>query len=101
VLVPINARLAAPEIAFVINDAGAEVLFVGEPFLETLAKIRDQLVTIRKVIVLDASYTAWRDAQSSRDPGVVSHPDDVYIQMYTSGTTGHPKEFNSPIEIFR
>ena len=91
VLVPINARLAAPEIAFVINDAGAEVLFIGEAFLETLAKIRDQLTTIRKVIVLDASYGAWRDAQNSRDPGVVSEPNDVCIQMYTSGTTGHPK----------
>lgn len=91
VLVPINARLAAPEIAFVINDAGAEVLFVGEEFLETLAKIREELVTIQKVIVLDASYTAWRDAQTILDPGVVSQPDDVCIQMYTSGTTGHPK----------
>ncbi len=91
VVVPINARLAAPEIAFVINDAEAEVLFIGEPFLETLAKIRDQLVSVRKVIVLDASYAAWRDAQDLGDPGVVSQPDDVCIQMYTSGTTGHPK----------
>lgn len=91
VLVPINARLAAPEIAFVINDACAEVLFIGESFLETIGKIRDQLVTVRKVIVLDASYAAWIDTQSSRDPSVVLQPDDVCIQMYTSGTTGHPK----------
>ncbi|MDH8239117.1 AMP-binding protein, partial [Klebsiella pneumoniae] len=54
-------------------------------------KIRDQLVTIREVIVLDASYAAWRDAQNPRDPGVISQPEDVCIQMYTSGTTGHPK----------
>lgn len=91
VLVPINARLAAPEIAFVVNDSGTEVLFVGEEFLETLAKIRDQLITVRKVILLDASYTAWRDAQAALDPDLVSQLDDVYIQMYTSGTTGHPK----------
>lgn len=91
VLVPINARLAAPEIAFVINDAGAEILFVGEAFLETLAKISDELITIRKVIVLDASYMVWRDVQSNVDPGVASQPDDVCVQMYTSGTTGHPK----------
>ena len=30
VLVPINARLAPPEIAFAINDAQTEILFVGE-----------------------------------------------------------------------
>ncbi|HEX7789013.1 MAG TPA: fatty acid--CoA ligase [Afipia sp.] len=91
VLVPINARLAAPEIAFVINDAKAEVLFIGEAFLETLARIRDELTTIRQVIVLDASCAAWRDAQSAVDPGLRSQLDDVCIQMYTSGTTGHPK----------
>ncbi len=91
VLVPINARLAAQEIAFVINDAEAEVLFIGESFLETLAKIRDQLVKVRKVIVLDASYTAWRGAQAGHDPRLPTQPDDVCIQMYTSGTTGHPK----------
>ncbi|MFX8608832.1 AMP-binding protein, partial [Acinetobacter baumannii] len=74
-----------------INDAGVEVLFVGESFLEAINSIRNQLITTRKVIVLDASYTAWRDAQSSHDPGLVLQPDDVCIQMYTSGTTGHPK----------
>lgn len=90
VLVPINARLAAPEIIVVVNDAQAEVLFIGEAFLETLAKIRDQLVTVRKVIVLDCSYVAWRDAQAGHDPRLPTHPEDVCIQMYTSGTTGHP-----------
>jgi acyl-CoA synthetase (AMP-forming)/AMP-acid ligase II len=29
VIVPINSRLAAAEIAFILNDSGAEVLFVG------------------------------------------------------------------------
>jgi acyl-CoA synthetase (AMP-forming)/AMP-acid ligase II len=91
VLVPINARLAAPEIIVVVNDAQAEVLFIGEAFLETLAKIRDQLVTVRKVIILDCSYVAWRDAQAGHDPRLPTHPEDVCIQMYTSGTTGHCK----------
>lgn len=91
VLVPINARLAAPEIAFVINDAGAEVLFVGEAFLEALAKIQSELITTRRIIVLDGSYAAWRDSQIASDPGMVSQFDDVCVQMYTSGTTGHPK----------
>ena len=32
VLVPINARLAPPEIAFAVNDAKTEILFIGESF---------------------------------------------------------------------
>jgi acyl-CoA synthetase (AMP-forming)/AMP-acid ligase II len=91
VLVPINSRLAAPEIAFILNDAEAEVLFVGESFAVTLAALRDQLTTVKLVVVLDAAYVEWRDAQSDVDPKLSSLPDDVCLQMYTSGTTGHPR----------
>ena len=91
VLVPINSRLAAPEIAFILNDAEAEVLFVGESFAVTLTALRDQLTTVKLVVVLDAAYVEWRDAQSDVDPKLSSLPDDVCLQMYTSGTTGHPK----------
>ena len=48
VLVPVNWRLARPEIAFVVNDAGAKILFVGAEFLDTVAAIRDQLTSVRK-----------------------------------------------------
>src|ERR1041385_8797718 len=53
VLVPVNWRLAAPEVAYVVNDAQAEVLFVGAEYLELLAKIRAELKTVRQVIVTD------------------------------------------------
>lgn len=91
VLVPINARLAGPEIAFVLNDAEAEVLFVGESFLNTLGKIRDQLISVRKIIVVDGSYAEWRDAQADHDPRLAARSSDVCVQLYTSGTTGQPK----------
>jgi fatty-acyl-CoA synthase len=91
VLVPVNWRLAGPEIAYVLNDAKAEVLFVGEAYLDTLAKIRGELTTVRKIIVTDRDYPAWRDRQSARDPMLPIAGGDVAAQLYTSGTTGHPK----------
>jgi acyl-CoA synthetase (AMP-forming)/AMP-acid ligase II len=91
VLVPVNWRLAPPEIAFVINDCGAEVLFIGADFVDTIAAIRDQLMTVREVIVTDRDYPSWRDVQSAGDPRLATAPDDVCAQMYTSGTTGLPK----------
>jgi fatty-acyl-CoA synthase len=36
-------------------------------------------------------YRAWRDAASAADPNLASSPGDVVFQLYTSGTTGHPK----------
>jgi len=91
VLVPVNWRLAGPEIAYVVNDAKAEVLFVGTEFLDVLAPIRDQLGTVRQIIVTDTEYPAWRDAQGDTDPLLPIAGGDVCAQLYTSGTTGHPK----------
>jgi acyl-CoA synthetase (AMP-forming)/AMP-acid ligase II len=91
VLVPVNWRLAPPEIAFVVNDARAEILFVGAEFLDAIAAIRDQLTTVRKIVVTDRDYTAWRHRQSAADPDFSTAGADACVQMYTSGTTGRPK----------
>jgi acyl-CoA synthetase (AMP-forming)/AMP-acid ligase II len=88
VLVPVNWRLAAPEIAYIVNDARAEMLFVGSEFLDALAEIRDQLKTVREVIVTDQGFAAWRDRQPDTDPNLPTEGSDVCVQLYTSGTTG-------------
>jgi acyl-CoA synthetase (AMP-forming)/AMP-acid ligase II len=38
-----------------------------------------------------SSYMPWRDAAVDEDPGVQAQPSDVALQVYSSGTTGHPK----------
>jgi fatty-acyl-CoA synthase len=93
VIVPINSRLAAAEIAFILNDSGAEVLFVGENSLEALRSIRDQIGSVRRIIVLDREYDEWRNAQSGMVPERSSgtDTDETFVQLYTSGTTGYPK----------
>ncbi|MEJ5221964.1 MAG: fatty acid--CoA ligase [Tepidiforma sp.] len=97
VMVAVNWRLAPPEVAYVINDAMAEVVFVGQDFFPVIEKVLPELRTVKKVIAIDAPhdgwdyYPDWRDAQPAEDPRVPVAEDDVAIQMYTSGTTGHPK----------
>ncbi|MDP6565366.1 MAG: fatty acid--CoA ligase [Alphaproteobacteria bacterium] len=97
VLVPVNFRLAPPEVAFVVNDAGAEMLFVGEEFYAMIEGLGDGLTTVRKTIALHdnhlewSAYSAWRDQQPSEDPAAEGAPSDTAIQVYSSGTTGHPK----------
>lgn len=97
VLVGVNWRLAGPEIAYVLNDAGCEVLFVGAEFAPAIEAIRGECRALRHVIAIDGGhaewpdYAAWRDAQAHVDPGLPVAPDDDAIQLYTSGTTGHPK----------
>ena len=97
VMTPVNWRLAAPEIAFIVADCKAPVLFVGPEFVAQVRNIRSQLPDLRAIITIEGGapewqdYTAWRDAQSADDPKVALTGQDVAIQLYTSGTTGKPK----------
>ncbi len=97
VLVPVNFRLAPPEVAYVVDDAGAEILFVGADFYPLVAKIAGDLKSVRRIIALDGGhpswidYGQWRAGQSTKDPEIEVDPHHCAIQMYTSGTTGHPK----------
>ncbi|MCA8906159.1 MAG: AMP-binding protein, partial [Hyphomonas sp.] len=97
VMTAVNTRLAAPEVTFILSDAGARVLFVGKEFYDMAEQIRDELPDIVEIIAIDGghpewpAYDAWRDAQSTTAPRRKPLPDDDVIQLYTSGTTGLPK----------
>jgi len=97
VSVGINWRLAPPEVAYILNDSRAEVLCVGPDFYGLVEQIKGELKHVKRIISMRpghrewADFSRWRDDQSAGDPAVSVSPDDVAIQMYTSGTTGHPK----------
>jgi len=97
VIVGVNWRLAPPEIAYVLNDAGCEILFVDRNYYAVVESIRGDCPRLKTVVAMDGghapwpSYEEWRDAQPSKDPMLPVSPDDDVIQLYTSGTTGHPK----------
>ena len=96
VLSPINAKLAAREIAFILNDSQARLLFVDEAFHGLVQEISGELSAVQQIFTLDShpkwlSYCDWRGAQCAEEPPRSLFPDDTVVQMYTSGTTGFPK----------
>ena len=97
VVVGVNWRLAAEEVAYVLEDSKSEVLFVGPEFFEIIEKIKDRLPFLKHIISIDKdhsdwlSYKSWRNNQENKDPLSISEENDDVIQLYTSGTTGNPK----------
>jgi long-chain acyl-CoA synthetase len=89
VLVPLNWRLAPPELERIVADARAPVLVAGPGFAATAAGIADKLAV--RVVTTGDEYEAWLGEQPGRDPGGRGAAADTIVQMYTSGTTGVPK----------
>jgi acyl-CoA synthetase (AMP-forming)/AMP-acid ligase II len=90
----VNFRLAPDEIRYVINDAQAQVVFVGTEFLPVLRKLRGELPTVRRVVVVGGEQDEYEDWLAGHEPvaGVEpGEPDACFLQLYTSGTTGFPK----------
>lgn len=94
VLVAVSFRLTAEEAAYIIDDAGARVLVFGREFAELAAGLAAPHAHTRLVVGDDprfAGYAAWRDAAAPHDPGHALTGRDIAFQVYSSGTTGHPK----------
>jgi long-chain acyl-CoA synthetase len=97
VLAHFNPRLQAEELAFVINDSEARVIFLSGEFVEILNAIRDRLSHTRIFIVFDKPeerMTAYRELlgnQSKEEPESVVAENDPLVIFYTSGTTGMPR----------
>ncbi|MFN4913960.1 MAG: AMP-dependent synthetase/ligase [Sphingomonadales bacterium] len=108
--VSIYPTLTAEETAFILNDSGARILFVGNPFLlKKFKKVEDKCPTVEVVVsfpedvetgdklvtykqVLEQGrglHTSWSEQIEARFKEV-GH-DDVATLIYTSGTTGVPK----------
>ena len=91
VLVPLNWRLAPPELAAVLADAQAPVLIAGPDFREVAEDVVQRVSPAPDLVVVGQDYERWLAAHEPRDPGGRGEPGDVIVQMYTSGTTGVPK----------
>lgn len=89
-LVPINFRLAAAEVEFIAQDAGLEALFVGREFEPLAASLPAELGAASRVYLVEDRIRFAGEATHTQAPRRAS-PEDIAVQMYTSGTTGLPK----------
>jgi acyl-CoA synthetase (AMP-forming)/AMP-acid ligase II len=95
IFVPLNFRAKADEIAYMITNAEARVLFVGSRYLDLINQILPQLKMVKECISIDSKnrlyYEDLIQSASSEEPYFEIGDEDISILMYTSGTTGRPK----------
>ncbi|TDJ21837.1 MAG: long-chain-fatty-acid--CoA ligase [Gammaproteobacteria bacterium] len=97
VFVPVNTRLAGPEIAYWLKDSGSKVLLVDGNFAAGVAAIRDQLESLEQLVFIDdgavpegcVPYAELLSAPAVPDAG--RGDDDLAGLFYTGGTTGRSK----------
>ena len=91
VVVPVNFRLVADEVAYVLTDSGATALVVDPALAEVATKARGQAPGVRTVLAIGKDYEAALAAAGSEPLDVEVDEDAPAFVMYTSGTTGRPK----------
>jgi long-chain acyl-CoA synthetase len=94
VLVPLNPRLTASEIAYLLDHSQARVLVTDDDGYDDAAEV---LGARRDLVVFTIGGRGGRDYESAIDAANASDPwidvaeTEPFCLLYTSGTTGRPK----------
>lgn len=95
IIAPLNFRLTAHELAFMLNDSGASVFFHDEDLAAVVPALREK-TNVPHWISMDPMGKAGglEAAIAGADPVremIAQDHDDLCMIMYSSGTTGTPK----------
>ncbi len=98
IFVPLNWRLTARELAFMINDSGPKVFFYGPEYAAAVDEMKSA-VSVRQYVAMErfrpGDVAAYADIQSGSPaappPALDFGLDQPWAILYTGGTTGLPK----------
>ncbi|MEX0880821.1 MAG: long-chain-fatty-acid--CoA ligase [Thermoanaerobaculia bacterium] len=97
VLVPINYRLTADDIAYILEHSGARVVCAHPDACDLVDRIREKAPAVERFVAFEGARPGWLDYETelSRAAPTFERPPiaerDLLALNYTSGTTARPK----------
>ena len=92
VIVPLNFRLSAAEVAWALEDSGAKVVVVGSAFAGLVpGDFPTTVVITDRPVSGTVTYADWLAPAGDLDPGRDATGGEYIGLIYSSGTTGRPK----------
>jgi acyl-CoA synthetase (AMP-forming)/AMP-acid ligase II len=99
-LAPFNFRLAAPEIARLLEDSEARIMFVGPDVVDLADQAVASLALKPRMIALGFGrqsyerYGAWIESAAPDDPRLEADPQETWSSSTRQARLGFPKEFS-------
>jgi acyl-CoA synthetase (AMP-forming)/AMP-acid ligase II len=92
--IPMNHRLTAEEVSYILADSAAVAAFVGDSFVPMIERVRASAPKIRHWIVLGEARRPWAhaltDVLAAGSPGLPAAAGGGGSMVYPAGTTGKP-----------
>lgn len=97
-IVPLNFRSNGQELAYIMNNSDAKLIFFGSAYLNVVEEVKAQTPGIIGLVSIDqklAGHLFYDDLikkdSSPEEPDVLIDENDIVVLGYTGGTTGLPK----------
>jgi fatty-acyl-CoA synthase len=90
-MVPVSTRLTAPEIAYIMRDAGVRLLLTSIKYAEVAERLRIECPDCETLVLGSEGADDLAAALATQDAAPLADPLPGQVMLYSSGTTGQPK----------